>query len=133
MIAEILIVDDNADIRNILNELIIDAGYKTRVAANYNQALSEIDKKIPDVAILDVKLDKQPLPPDDVGKLSPHQLWRYTLPFVPKLKETQCFDLFLHLIDAALKVRVSPCHFLCAFTCFHRPFSRTTVWLCIHM
>ena len=58
MTAEILIVDDNADIRNILNDLIIDAGYSTRVAANYNQALSEIDKKIPDVAILDVKLDK---------------------------------------------------------------------------
>ena len=55
MTAEILIVDDNSDIRNILNELISDAGYKTRVAANYNQALSEIDKKIPDVAILDVK------------------------------------------------------------------------------
>ena len=49
---------DNTDIRNILNDLILDAGYKTRVAANYNQALSEIDKKIPDVAILDVKLDK---------------------------------------------------------------------------
>jgi len=58
MAIEILIVDDNADIRNILNELIIDAGYKTRIAANYNQALSEIDKKMPDVAILDVKLDK---------------------------------------------------------------------------
>ena len=58
MSIEILIVDDNSDIRNILNELIIDAGYKTRVAANYNQALTEIDKKIPDVAILDVKLDK---------------------------------------------------------------------------
>ena len=58
MTKEILIVDDNADIRNIINELILDAGYKTRVAANYNQALSEIDKKIPDVAILDVKLDK---------------------------------------------------------------------------
>ncbi|MDB0054529.1 sigma-54 dependent transcriptional regulator [Candidatus Pelagibacter sp.] len=58
MASEILIVDDNSDIRNILNELIIDAGYKTRVAANYNQALSEIDKKLPDVAILDVKLDK---------------------------------------------------------------------------
>ncbi len=55
---EVLIVDDNSDIRNILNELIIDAGYKTRVAANYTQALSEIDKKMPDVAILDVKLDK---------------------------------------------------------------------------
>ena len=58
MSEEILIVDDNADIRNIINELIIDAGYKTRLAANYNQALEEIDKKLPDVAILDVKLDK---------------------------------------------------------------------------
>tara|TARA_B100000989_G_scaffold190209_1_gene143285 strand:+ start:1268 stop:2623 length:1356 start_codon:yes stop_codon:yes gene_type:complete len=58
MRSEILIVDDNVDIRNIINELILDAGYKTRLAANYNQALSEIDKKLPDVAILDVKLDK---------------------------------------------------------------------------
>ena len=58
MTPEILIVDDNADIRNIINDLILDAGYKTRIAANYNQALSEIDKKLPDVAILDVKLDK---------------------------------------------------------------------------
>ena len=58
MTAEILIVDDNSDIRNILKDLIVDAGYSTRVAANYNQALSEIDKKMPDVAILDVKLDK---------------------------------------------------------------------------
>jgi len=58
MSTEILIIDDNADIRNILNDLISDAGYKTRVAANYNQALTEIDKKLPDVAIIDVKLDK---------------------------------------------------------------------------
>ncbi len=58
MTAEILIVDDNPDIRNILNDLISDIGYKTRVAANFKQALSEINKKLPDVAILDVKLDK---------------------------------------------------------------------------
>jgi two-component system nitrogen regulation response regulator NtrX len=58
MIAEILIVDDNSDIRNILNDLITDAGHKTRLAANYSQAIAEIDKKPPDVAILDVKLDK---------------------------------------------------------------------------
>ena len=58
MSSEILIIDDNPDIRLILNELISEAGYKTRVAANYNQALSEIDKKLPDVAIIDVKLDK---------------------------------------------------------------------------
>ena len=58
MISEILIVDDNSDIRNIINDLIIEAGYKTRVAANFNQAIYEIDKKLPDVAIFDVKLDK---------------------------------------------------------------------------
>ena len=58
MSLEILIIDDNADIRNIINDLIIESGYKTRVAANYNQALIEIDKKLPDLAIIDVKLDK---------------------------------------------------------------------------
>ncbi len=58
MSAEILIIDDNSDIRDILNVLIVEAGYSTRLAANYNQALTEIDKKLPDVAIIDVKLDK---------------------------------------------------------------------------
>ena len=58
MSAEILIIDDNSDIREILNDLIVEAGYSTRLAANYNQALTEIDKKLPDVAIIDVKLDK---------------------------------------------------------------------------
>ena len=58
MSAEILIIDDNSDIREILNDLIDEAGYSTRLAANYNQALTEIDKKLPDVAIIDVKLDK---------------------------------------------------------------------------
>jgi len=58
MSAEILIIDDNSDIREILNDLLIEAGYSTRLAANYNQALTEIDKKLPDIAIIDVKLDK---------------------------------------------------------------------------
>ena len=58
MSKEILIIDDNADIRNIINDLIVDAGFITRLAANYNQALIEIDKKLPDLAIIDVKLDK---------------------------------------------------------------------------
>ena len=58
MSTEILIIDDNSDIRNIINDLITDAGFKTRLAANYDQALNEIDKKLPDVAIIDVKLDK---------------------------------------------------------------------------
>ena len=55
---EILIVDDNAEIRFIINEILNEIGFKTRLAANYNQALTEIDKKLPDMAIIDVKLDK---------------------------------------------------------------------------
>ena len=58
MSKEILIIDDNADIRNLINDLIIEAGYKTRLATNFNQALNEIDKKLHDVAIIDVKLDR---------------------------------------------------------------------------
>ena len=45
MSIEILIIDDNPDIRFLLNELIKDEGYVTRLAANYGQALTEIDKK----------------------------------------------------------------------------------------
>ena len=58
MPAEILIIDDNSDIRFLISGLLSDLGFNTRQAANYNQALSEIDKKLPDVAIIDVKLDK---------------------------------------------------------------------------
>tara|TARA_B100001027_G_scaffold140418_1_gene97632 strand:- start:3296 stop:4651 length:1356 start_codon:yes stop_codon:yes gene_type:complete len=58
MSVEILIIDDNSEIRQILEEILSETGFKTRLAANYNQALGEIDKKLPDVAIIDVKLDK---------------------------------------------------------------------------
>ena len=58
MSAEILIIDDNSDIRFLISSLLKDLGFYIRQAANYNQALGEIDKKLPDVAIIDVKLDK---------------------------------------------------------------------------
>ena len=58
MPTEILIIDDNSEIRFLLSETIAELGHNIRQAANYNQALNEIDKKLPDVAIIDVKLDK---------------------------------------------------------------------------
>ncbi len=58
MSAEILVIDDNSDIRFLISSLLKERGFYIRQAANYNQALSEIDKKLPDVAIIDVKLDK---------------------------------------------------------------------------
>ncbi len=58
MSAEILIIDDNSDIRFLISSLLKDLGFNIRQAANYSQALNEIDKKLPDVAVIDVKLDK---------------------------------------------------------------------------
>ena len=58
MINEILIVDDNADIRSLISDILKNKGFSVRIAANFDQALAEINKKLPDVAIIDVKLDK---------------------------------------------------------------------------
>jgi two-component system, NtrC family, nitrogen regulation response regulator NtrX len=58
MTNEILVIDDNADIRELISGILKDNGYIVRQAANFDQAVLEINKKIPDVAIIDVKLDK---------------------------------------------------------------------------
>jgi len=58
MMNEILVIDDNLDIRVLISGILKDKGYLIREAANYDQALIEIKKKLPDVAIIDVKLDK---------------------------------------------------------------------------
>ena len=55
---EVLIIDDNFDIRNLVSNLLKDKNYDIREAANFDQAVNEIDKKLPDLAIIDVKLDK---------------------------------------------------------------------------
>ena len=55
---EILVIDDNLDIRQLISSILIDHGYIVREAANFDQALFEINKKLPDVLIIDVKLDK---------------------------------------------------------------------------
>ena len=58
MTKEILVIDDNSDIRQLISDILKDKGLKVREAANFDQALFEINKKLPDVAIIDVKLDK---------------------------------------------------------------------------
>jgi len=58
MTKEILVIDDNSDIRKLISSILTDQGLKVREAANFDQALLEIKKKLPDVAIIDVKLDK---------------------------------------------------------------------------
>jgi len=58
MTKEILVIDDNLDIRLLIAGILKDNGYEVREGANFDQALLEINKKIPDVAVVDVKLDK---------------------------------------------------------------------------
>ena len=58
MTNEVLLVDDNSDIRQLISGILREKGYVVRAAANYDQALIEINKKLPDVAVIDVKLDK---------------------------------------------------------------------------
>jgi len=58
MTKEILVIDDNLDIRQLISSILRDEGHLVREAANFDQALGEIKKKLPDVAIVDVKLDK---------------------------------------------------------------------------
>ena len=58
MKTEILVVDDNADIRFLICNILSEQGYIVRSAANYNQAVNEINAKLPDLAVVDIKLDK---------------------------------------------------------------------------
>ena len=55
---EILVIDDNADIRFLICNILNENDYKIRSAANYEQASIEINKKLPNLAIIDIKLDK---------------------------------------------------------------------------
>jgi two-component system nitrogen regulation response regulator NtrX len=58
MKSEILVIDDNPDIRLLICNILNENGYTVRSAANYKQAEKEIIKKLPDLAIVDIKLDK---------------------------------------------------------------------------
>ena len=58
MKTEILVVDDNADIRFLICNILSEQGYIVRSAANYDQAVNEINAKLPDLAVVDIKLDK---------------------------------------------------------------------------
>ena len=55
---EILVIDDNPDIRQLISNILKEKNFEVRSAANYDQAIFEINKKLPDLAIIDIKLDK---------------------------------------------------------------------------
>ena len=56
MAKEILIIDDEADIRNLIQGILEDEGYVTRQAGNATQAFASIAERAPSLVILDVWL-----------------------------------------------------------------------------
>ena len=54
MVSDILIVDDEADIRDIVSGILSDEGHSTRLAADADSALGEIAKRRPTLVFLDI-------------------------------------------------------------------------------
>jgi two-component system nitrogen regulation response regulator NtrX len=53
---DILVVDDEKDIRELVSDILVDEGYTTRKAANSDDAFKEINADPPDLIILDIWL-----------------------------------------------------------------------------
>ena len=56
MASDILIVDDEADIRDLVAGILSDEGHGTRTAADADSALGEITKRRPSLVFLDIWL-----------------------------------------------------------------------------
>lgn len=56
MALDILIVDDEADIRDLISGILDDEGYETRTAKDSDSALTEIEARRPSLIILDIWL-----------------------------------------------------------------------------
>ncbi|MCC5983807.1 MAG: sigma-54-dependent Fis family transcriptional regulator [Rhodobacteraceae bacterium] len=54
--SDILIVDDERDIRELISEILIDEGYTTRLAGNSDEAMSQVNADPPALIILDIWL-----------------------------------------------------------------------------
>lgn len=56
MAADILIVDDEADIRDLISGILQDEGHRTRVARDSDEALKAIEDRKPHLVVLDIWL-----------------------------------------------------------------------------
>ncbi len=61
MARDILIVDDEADIRMLIAGVLGDEGFTTREAANSDEALSHLRQRCPNLIVLDIWLQNSAL------------------------------------------------------------------------
>jgi two-component system nitrogen regulation response regulator NtrX len=65
---DILITDDERDIRELISDILIDEGFTTRLAANADQCMAEIAKESPALMILDIWLKDSKMDGIDILK-----------------------------------------------------------------
>ena len=112
MYKEILVIDDNPDIRFLVCNILEEQSFKVRTAANYDQAVLEINKRLPDLAILDIKLDKPDKDGIDLLKL-----------IIKKSRNTPVIMISGH---ATVKVTVEAIR-LGAYEFIEKPFSKEKI------
>ncbi len=78
MAGEILIVDDEADIRMLTSGILQDEGFDTREAANSKDALAAVEARLPSLVLLDIWLQGSAL--DGLGILKEIKRDHPTLP-----------------------------------------------------
>ena len=66
--SDILIVDDERDIRELISEILIDEGYTTRLAGTSEDAMREITSQPPGLLILDIWLKDSDMDGIDILK-----------------------------------------------------------------
>ena len=66
--SDILIVDDERDIRELISEILIDEGYTTRLAGTSQDAMREITSQPPCLLILDIWLKDSDMDGIDILK-----------------------------------------------------------------
>ena len=112
MLKEILVIDDNSDIRYLICNILKEQNYEVRSAANYDQAVREINKRLPDLAIIDIKLDNPDKDGIDLLKL-----------ITKKNKSTQVIMISGH---ATVQIAVEAIR-LGAYEFIEKPFSKEKI------
>ncbi|SHI43206.1 two-component system, NtrC family, nitrogen regulation response regulator NtrX [Palleronia salina] len=67
---DILIVDDERDIRELISDILKDDGYSTRLASNSSECMAEIEKEPPSLMILDIWLKDSDMDGIDILKIA---------------------------------------------------------------
>ncbi len=66
--ADILIVDDERDIRELISDILRDEGYTTRLAAGAEECMAEVNREPPALMILDIWLKESQMDGIDILK-----------------------------------------------------------------